>query len=292
VNLRVRVNDELVLDAGACEQLDGSEQVIHPPKVTLFHQVLNFLRDKPDARGGPAGLDVESEGVAALSVALRWGSYLAVLADKDKPVWSEARVKRTSRICDSEMARINIEASAALAEWIDLSREDRDLYERLVGRAVRHLPVQRLRPNENARVDFALLARPQLAAMVFEAANKTRLEEVRVDADRHPNRLFANALVNTGWRNGPVEDIHAGAFRGYPLDRRRITAAEERALMGFACDQFTIGMDICGRLGLEVGRSWSEQVIPYGIVSMVAPLVAPSGWTLTESTREVRLRRA
>lgn len=59
------------------------------------------------------------EGVAA-AVILRWGSYLAVLLDHDKPIWPEVHSPRTSRISDEEMARINIEASAALAEWIDL----------------------------------------------------------------------------------------------------------------------------------------------------------------------------
>jgi hypothetical protein len=58
-------------------------------------------------------------------VVLRWGSYVAVLADKAKPVWAEAHSPEVSRICDSEMARINIEASAALAEWrFELARSD------------------------------------------------------------------------------------------------------------------------------------------------------------------------
>jgi hypothetical protein len=41
------------------------------------------------------------------------------------------------------MARINIEASAALAEWIDIYREDPGgrLYEQLVNRAVAYLPM-------------------------------------------------------------------------------------------------------------------------------------------------------
>jgi len=39
----------------------------------------------------------------------------------------------------------------------------------------------------------------------------------------HPSRLFANALVNVAWRNGPVEDLHAGSFHGYPLAQRRVT---------------------------------------------------------------------
>jgi hypothetical protein len=48
----------------------------------------------------------------------RWRSYLALLLAHDKPVWTEVESPSTSRISDEEMARINIESSAALAEWI------------------------------------------------------------------------------------------------------------------------------------------------------------------------------
>jgi hypothetical protein len=41
--------------------------------------------------------------------------------------------------------------------------------------------------------------------------------------------------------------IHGGEDRGYPLDRRRITPAEERALFGFAADRLTTGMGVCHR---------------------------------------------
>ena len=30
--------------------------------------------------------------------------------------------------------------------------------------------------------------------------------------EEHPTRVFTNALVNHGWRNGPVEDVHAGEW--------------------------------------------------------------------------------
>jgi hypothetical protein len=49
--LLVRVNDELVLDAGTCEEVSGPhgpERLIRPPRTTLFHQVVGYLRAKPD----------------------------------------------------------------------------------------------------------------------------------------------------------------------------------------------------------------------------------------------------
>jgi hypothetical protein len=125
-----------------------------------------------------------------------------------------------------------------------------------------------------------------VARRVVEASDATRLERVRADAERYPSRIFANALVNTAWRNGPVEDIHAGGYRGYPLDQRRVTSREERELVDFASERLALGMTVCLQLVSEnLRRSWSEQVLPYGLVVMIAP----SRWTLTETSREIRL---
>ena len=80
--LRVHVNDELVLDAGTCEEVsgpDGPERLIRPPETTLFHQVLDYLRAKPDPPARPLGSAAGREGLAAAAVVLRWGSYLAVV---------------------------------------------------------------------------------------------------------------------------------------------------------------------------------------------------------------------
>jgi hypothetical protein len=289
--LQVRVNDEFVLDAGVCEEnsaLHGTDRLILPPATTLFHQVLAYLRGKPDPPRPPSGSMVGREGVAAAALTLRWGSYLAVLLDQDKPVWSEASSAATSRISDSEMARINIEASAALAEWVDLRRAARGCdYEQLVNRAVTYLPM----PRKTSKVErgiFAALAMPDMAGRIIEATSAERLERLRADAARFPSRIFANALINTAWRNGPVELIHAGRFEGYPLDQRRLTPAEERKLMASVCQRLAHGMDVCLALQSETpSRPWPEQVLPYGLAEIL--LVTPSAWTLTESSREVRI---
>lgn len=133
-----------------------------------------------------------------------------------------------------------------------------------------------------------MLAMPEVAAKITGATGAGRLPDVRADAESQPSRVYANALVNTAWRNGPVEEIHAGDFRGYPLDHRRVTVAEERTLMGFAADRLTTGMGMCRDLaGERPARSWPEQVLPYGLAG--AMLITPPGWTLTEATREARL---
>lgn len=57
--LLVRVNDELLLDAGTtCEVISrpsGAERIIDPPATTLFHQVVRYLREKPDPPRLPTG---------------------------------------------------------------------------------------------------------------------------------------------------------------------------------------------------------------------------------------------
>lgn len=288
----MRVNDELVLEAGTCEEFcgpAGPQRLIRPPETTLFHQVLDYLTAKPDPPKRPSGSMVGREGVAAAAVAVRWGSYLAVLLDHDKPLWPAVQSPGTSRISDQEMARINIEASAALAEWIDLHRADRGgyLYEQLVNRAVAYMPM----PKKTAKLtvtEFGALAQPEVAARIVGVADAARLEGVRGDVERHPSRVLANALVNTAWRSGPVENIHAGELRECPLDQRRVTPAEERELMVFVSERLALGMTVCLQFAMEQPRRpWVEQVLPYGVAEML--LVTPSRWTLTEATREIRL---
>ena len=220
-------------------------------------------------------------------MALRWGSYLAVLADRAKPVWSETRLPTTSRIADSEMAPINIEASAALAEWVDVCRGEAALYEHLVLRAIAYLPLPSWKPRP-AGTNFAMLALPGVREQMAQAVPEARLAKVRADAEVHPSRVFSNALVNTAWRNGPVDEVHAGEARGYPLDKRRLTVAEERTIIGAAIDRLAIGMEVVhGLIGERPPRPWPDQVVPYGLAEMM--LITPSGWTLTEETQEVRL---
>jgi hypothetical protein len=191
-----------------------------------------------------------------------------------------------------ELHRWHAGWSAALAEWIDIYRADpgERLFEQLVNRAVVYLPM----PKKTSRLkvtEFGALSEPEMAARLVEAfgaSNPKHLARVREDVERHPSRVLANALMNRAWRNGPVENIHAGGFRGYPLHRRRVTFAEERELMAFTSERLAQGTSVCLRFALEQPpRPWPEQVLPYGLAELM--LVTPSRWTLTEVSREVRL---
>lgn len=295
--LLVRVNDDLVLDAGICEYVaggDGVDRVVRPPQTPLFQQVLEYLRAKPDPKRRSRGSAIGREGVAAAAVTVRWGSYFAVLADRSKPVWDAAQAPRRSRISDEEMARINIEASAAMAQWVDLYRTAPDAYTRLVERAAAYLsmPVRSASPNspwpflDLSDADHARRLEDATAAVL----GVDHVARARDEVARHPTRLFANAAVNVAWRNGPVEDVHAGWPPDYPLDRRRITPDEEAELMRFASDGMALVMRVCKRFARErPPRPWTEQVLPYALAKKMP--VTPKGWTLTETSREVRFYR-
>jgi hypothetical protein len=96
-------------------------------------------------------------------------------------------------------------------------------------------------------------------------------------------------MVNVAWRNGPVENVHAGGYGEYPLDQRRVKLAEERESMRFASSGMALGLSVCDRFETEQPRRpWSEQVLPFGLGGLA---VGDSCFlTLTEATREVRLR--
>ncbi len=127
--LLVRVGDELTLDAGGWFEVhdEGAATLreVEPPARTLFDQLVDHLgKLPPEPRY--TELRLAEEAAAAAALCLRWGSYLAVLLDREKPLWKGAREEGLSRVSDEEMARINIEASAALERWIDLLRAGGD----------------------------------------------------------------------------------------------------------------------------------------------------------------------
>ena len=263
--------------------------VIRPPTVTLFRQVLAYLKRKPDRQPATGSL-ADHEGAAAAAVTLRWGS---VLRRPRRP--GQARLVRDPFAGDEQDRRPGDGAGSTsrrpprLAEWIDLCRDEPALYEKLVLRAVAYLPLPKWKVTPTG-TQFTMLALAEVREQMARAVPEDRLATVRADAEAHPSRLFSNALMNSAWRNGPVEEIHAGVSKGDPIDRRRITVAEERQLLGSAINRLAIGMEVCRQLAAErPPRSWSEQVIPYGLAE--AMLITPSGWTLTEESREVRLAR-
>lgn len=261
--LKVVANEDLTLDAGLWEEANSANRhrIVHPPMPTMFEQVVSYLEHVADSEPDRnEGLSIGREAVAATAVCLRWGSYLAVLLDRSKPICAEVQDPDHSRIANTEMARINIETSAALAQWIDLMRCDYWRYQALV-LASRHLPMpqQRVR-RDREYVHLFALSRPEVASLL-DLPNAGDLYE---QATAHPTRTLANGLINACWRNGPVEDIHAGTCGTYPLLQRRATMREEQTLMRTTAERLAQGL-----YGFSLPedntdlRSWPDRVLPY-----------------------------
>jgi len=142
-------------------------------------------------------------------------------------------------IGDEEMARINIEASAALAQWIELMRADDSHFRKMV-KAAQTLPM--LPPLLDERTNDKLYrtisfinsaqSRQNFFAMLKEQFGDGWLEQKRADIMPNPARWLANGLINAYWRNkSGIEDIHAGEWEARPLLQWRITPMQEYTIV-------------------------------------------------------------
>jgi hypothetical protein len=50
-------------------------------------------------------------------------------------------------------------------------------------------------------------------------------------AERYGIRAIANRITLYAWRNGPVEDVHAGWAEGYELGARRVLPQAEKPII-------------------------------------------------------------
>ena len=132
-----------------------------------------------------------------------------------------------------------------------------------------------------------MLSQPEFAALLLPQTQESG--RAHTEAEARPTRVLSNALINASWRNGPVEDIHAGRLSTYPLTQRRITPSEGRTLMRTAAGRLAQGI-----YGFSVSpvqhtdpRPWAERVLPYNLASLL--LVTPTGWSLDGRTRQVWL---
>ena len=118
--LHVQVANDLELDGGIWTLTEDQKGLpfatITPPSVPMFRQVVAYLETKPVPPGGTSKRDDEAR--AAVAVCLRWGSYFGLLADSSRPDAPDIDDEQVSHIDDEEMARLNIEISAALAWWL------------------------------------------------------------------------------------------------------------------------------------------------------------------------------
>jgi hypothetical protein len=193
------------------------------------------------------------------------------------------------------MARINIEASAALAVWIDLMQADQQRFRKLVKAAVQLLPFPIAQLDESTydnrfralgAINSANGRRSLMEAFARDFGSEW-LEREKTRTLVNPTRALANGILNEHWRNGSgIEDIHAGGIAPpRPLTQRRLTKAQETLLMQETAELFVPTLRALYHVvGKPSEETWLEQVLPYAIA-----FKPPADWSLDEQTREIAL---
>ncbi len=300
-SLTINVHDQRAIDAGYWQECVEEDQtpyrLVSPPYTTMYRQVLSYLEEATsDGKVPPKSqLHFGEVAIATVALCIRWGSYLAVLANRDLPQWAAAFDPEVSCIGDGEMARINIEASAALSDWIELMRADQPHFRKLVKAAVRLLPFP------IAQLDGSTYYKRFRAFSAFNSAHGRRylmeafardfgsewLERERARVLVNPTRALANGILNEHWRNGSgIEDVHAGSVAPpRPLTQRRLTKAQETLLMQETAELFVPTMRaLYNVVSKPSEESWPEQALPYAIA-----FKPPADWSLDEQSREFAL---
>jgi hypothetical protein len=138
--IKVKVDSDFFLDMGTAALIEEEESlyIVHPPTVQLFDQLVRWLDSFPRKY---ETFNHWKFGIGATAICLRWGTWLAVLFAEDKPVDPAAKAGGISMISDSEMKRINIEASANLARLLEIWHDDERRFYDLVFKAYSRLPM-------------------------------------------------------------------------------------------------------------------------------------------------------
>jgi hypothetical protein len=215
--LRVQAVEDLTLDGGtwhlATDQQGTPIAHIGPPSVPMFQQVVAYLESKPVPPGGSTRRADEAR--AATAVCLRWGSYFALLADPARPPAPNIDDEQVSQIADAEMARMDIEISAAVAWWLTLAGSDDRRHWDLVARAQAYLPTGPKAVNTLQGGDILLASTmPEMAAELHRQWPADRLER------------DMQATVPTCWQG-----------------KLALRAGEGVVSSGRSCDPTTKGMD-------------------------------------------------
>ncbi len=299
--MTIGVNNDLTINAGSWQESVEEDQMPHrlvsPPHTSMYRQVLTYLEETTMNEKAPpkSHLHFGEVAIATAALCIRWGSYFAVLTNHDLPQWPASFDPEVSCISDGEMARINIEASAALSDWLDLMRADQTRFRKLVKAAVQLLPFP------IAQLDGSTYYNRFRAFSAINSANGRRylmeayardfgsqwLERERARILVNPTRALSNGILNEHWRNGSgIEDVHAGSVAPpRPLMKRRLTREQEALLMQETAELFVPTMRaLYYVVNKPSEESWPEQALPYAIV-----FKPPADWSLDEQSREITI---
>jgi hypothetical protein len=283
--LSVPVTSSLAIKAGAyCR--DGNEIAILPPTISMFGQLVNWLsRKTPSDSGRPSTSMI---GIGATALCLRWGTYLAVLLDERKQLDPRSASAETSMISDQEMKRINLEFSSNLARLIRLLHNEEAECCRLLDLSYRYLPMPQRRVSECVGfIDpFEALTSPDFWNSAPEE-RRARINREHGVLTQYCYRILANSVALAAWRNGPIEDVHAGPASGYDLNLRRVNKRKSRALMRFTSEHLAAFLPRFNPWQHEPKHPlpWPQNLA--GIY--LSPCFTLRSWSLSESSCVVRL---
>lgn len=275
MDLEVTVSENFTLSAGKVV-VEGNLRIIHPPEESLFDQLCAWLDQCP---APTVGFNHWVFAIGATALCLRWGTYLAVLMDETKPIDPRAKLQTTSMISQDEMKRINIEASSNLAHLLRLWHEDEAAYFDRLRRAYEWLPMPQQRVKRNLETLELLLG---FLIGVHKISDVNELTAVP-----HPYRTLANTIINLVYRNGPIEDIHAGRGYTFSLDHRRFTDMQARSIIRHTAESlnpFVTDFPL-----------WHNHLIrlppwPESVAGLSSYLWYPGDWSLTETSSQTQFR--
>lgn len=298
--LILNINHKYEITAGICrvdvdERLD-QYRVISPPQTPMYQQVIALLEDASKDHKVPpkSQLHFGEVALATSLICIRWGSYFGALVNADLPQWAPAHDPEVGCISDSEMARINIEVTAALAAWINMMHENSSYFRKMVKAAIQFLPSLTLVPDPDTQYKHfhamsffnSMHGRQILMDAYIHDFGETWVARERSRIAQDPTRALANGMFNKLWRNGEIEDIHAGQGDSpLPLLQRRLTLQQERTLMRNITESFVPFMRALYNMATKPAEDdWLERVLIHAL-----SWHSPEHWTLTEKTREVWL---
>jgi hypothetical protein len=228
------------------------------------------------ASAGDAPVDPFDEADALVAVCWRYGSYVHLLTFGElyPRFQSDASL---SRIGDMEMMRIQIEASAALADCLRLRRTDPARHYHRLRAALEMLPMPWRRPRDrwdalelqDAAARFAAIAEGTDALTLEDLADK-KYAVVEGDLDR----IEANALLNGAYRNASgIESLHSRAWNAateVPGYLRLYAPEIKRTATRFA---YSLAVELAARDRLSSNAR-----------AVVNAIRAPRAWTTTHNT--------
>jgi hypothetical protein len=121
--------------------------------------------------------------------------------------------------------------------------------------------------------------------MVSQAWRADQREREISLAERHPVRAIANSVTMLSWRNGPIENVHAGSFVGHALNERRILPRDESAVVRHAQEGLLGALKAVDLLRRD--RAWPPPAVR--VLPFMRPFAYSIGWSCTEQSRVVIL---